>query len=422
MNNDALAILYKYNFWEGQAITFGHLRPSYLKKLCEYMGNPLVKVILGQRRVGKSRLLRMLISQLISVDKVPASNILYINKELHEFDFIQDSMALLQLIQFYRDTLQPVGKVYVLIDEVQEIHNWEKAVNSLSQNHAVETEVIITGSNANLLSGELASFLSGRYLTLTVYPFGYEEYLQVFNLSRSKESVLQYLQDGGMPELYQLTGEEAKKNYVQSLLDSIVLRDIVSRNKIRDVYLLEKMIHFIIDSIGSMVSVPSIVKTLQQFGFKSNPETMGNYLTFCQKAFFLHECPRYDIRGKQILVGEKRYYLNDLIFKTIYQSGFEMKTSRLLENVVYLSLLRQGYQVFVGRYGNQEIDFVAEKQGEKLYIQVAYVLPDEAVIQREFGNLLLIQDNYPKWVVSLDEVPIGNIEGVLHKPIWEVLC
>lgn len=420
-DGEILSILDKYNFWGKQPIQFGYKRPMYLKRLEGFLNNSLVKVILGQRRSGKSRIMRMLIDHLTTVVKIPPHHILYINKELHDFDFINDTQSLMRTIQIYRAAQKPQGKVYLFLDEVQEIESWETAVNSLSQDYQLETEVFLTGSNANLLSSELATYLSGRYLTTTVYPFSYEEYLQVTQVARSKSSVLNYLTEGGMPELYQLQDQEAKQNYMQSLLDSIVLRDIVQRNRVRDVFLLEKLIHFTIDSIGSMLSIPSIIKALQQHGYKSNAETLGNYLSFCQNAFFVHECPRYNLRGKQILIGERKYYLNDLAFKSYFQSGFDSNLNRMLENAVYLSLRRQGYQVYVGRYNQQEIDFIAEKDNEKLYIQVAYILSNNDVIEREFGNLRLIQDNYPKWVISLDDIKFGNIEGILHKQLWDVL-
>ena len=414
-------ILEKYNFWDGSSIEFGYLRPSYLNKLENFLESALVKVILGQRRCGKSRLMRMMIHHLIYQHHVCAINILYINKELHDFSFITNAASLIETFQLYCETKQPKGKIYFFIDEVQDILDWEKAINSLSQDYRLQIELFITGSNANLLSGELATHLSGRYLSIDVYPFSYEEYLHVFSLTRNKASVLQYLDDGGLAELYQFNQTESKQNYIQSLMDSIVLRDIVQRHRIRDTFLLEKVIHFAIDSVGSMLSISSIIKTIARHGYHANAETIGNYLDFCKNAFFLHECERYDLRGKQILIGERKYYLNDLAFKTFHNSKFETHISRKLENAVYLSLRRQNYNVYVGRYDDKEVDFVAEKAGEKCYIQVAYLLADEKVVQREFSSLSLIQDNYPKWVVSLDDINHGNLQGILHKQLWDIL-
>lgn len=413
--------LKEYNFWEHQAIEYGHLRPIYLNKIEHFLGNSLIKVILGQRRCGKSRLMRMVIHHLITQRNVPAKNILYINKELHAFNFIENDDDLVETFKIYQRMQKPKGKIYFFLDEVQEIAAWEKAINSLAQDYNLSIEIFISGSNAHLLSGELATYLGGRYLTLTVYPFSYEEYCHIFSLKKEKASVLRYLEDGGLPETLQFNQVDSKQNYVQNLMDSIVLRDIIQRHQVRDVDLLGKVLRFAIDSVGSMVSISSIIKALSQHGYKTNAETIGNYLSYLQETFLIHECERYDLRGKQILTGERKYYLNDLAFKTFTSSRFDTHITRLLENAVYLSLLRQGYKVYVGRYADKEVDFVAEKADEKLYIQVAYLLVDENVIHREFSSLLLLKDNYPKWVVSLDDISHGNIQGILHKPLWEIL-
>lgn len=415
------SILDKYNFWGENDIEYGHLRPTYLTQIERFLDNSLIKVILGQRRCGKSRLMRMTMKHLIDHYHVLNKNILYINRELLAFDFIKTDKDLVEVFHLYQAMHRPSGKIYFFIDEIQEIQRWEKAINSLSQDYSLSIELFISGSNAHLLSGELATYLGGRYLALTVFPFSYTEYCDVFSFSKGKTSVLKYLEEGGLPETLQFTQPDSKQNYVQNLIDSIVLRDIVQRHKVRDVDLLEKLLRFVMDSVGSMLSVSSIIKTLSQSGYRSNAETIGNYLNYLQQTFLIHECARYDLRGKQILIGERKYYINDSAFRTCSASKFEPHVSRLLENIVYLALLRQGYQVYVGRYENKEVDFVAEKSGEKLYVQVAYLLADENVIQREFGSLALIRDNYPKWVVSLDEIKLGNQEGILHKPLWEVL-
>ena len=414
-------ILEKYNFWHNQSIEYGYLRSAYLSKIEQFLDNALIKVIMGQRRCGKSRLMRMVIHYLIHQRGISAKNIFYINKELHAFDFIKNDNDLMEVFKLYQELQKPEGKIYFFIDEIQEIQGWEKAINSLSQDYCLTIELFISGSNAHLLSGELATYLGGRYLTLEVYPFGYEEFCQIHSLSKGKESVLRYLEEGGLPETLQFKQIESKQNYVQSLLDSIVLRDIVQRHNVRDVYLLEKILRFTIDSVGRMLSISSIIKTLAQEGYRSNVETIGNYLSYIQETFLIHECERYDLRGKQILTGERKYYLNDAAFKIFNESKFGTHIARLVENAVYLSLLRQGYKTYVGRVGDKEVDFVAEKAGEKLYIQATYLLADENVINREFGSLALIQDNYPKWVVSLDDVNHGNMQGILHKPLWEVL-
>ena len=417
----AIQVLETYNFWNGTLVDCGHLRPQYLEKIEAYLGNRLVKVILGQRRSGKSYLLRMVIRHLQEALDVPLKNILYINKDLHEFDFIRDEESLIEIIATYRQHMQPEGKVYLFLDEVQEINGWEKVVNSLSQNYKEAYEIFITGSNAHLLSQELGTYLSGRYVEFYVFPLSYTEYLAFKNVERKKETFLDYLKIGGIPELYTLHTLEMKKNYIQSLKDSIVLRDVIHRHAVRDVFLLEKLVDYITDSVGSLFSITSIVNTLKSKGYKSNYETIASYLKYLEGAFYIHECPRFDLRGKRLLVGERKYYLNDLGFKYFLTSSFDKGFNRFLENLVFLDLKRKGYTLYTGRLGEKEIDFIAEKGSERIYVQVAYVMPDQVVFEREFGNLAEISDHYPKYVVTLDDVSFGNKEGIQHQLAWEWL-
>lgn len=414
-------IIRKYNFWDKQPIAVGKLRPQYLEVLESYLGNALVKVILGQRRAGKSYLLRMLIQHLQTAGKVPAQNILYINKDLHGLEFINHANVLMQIIAQYQKQLKPTGKIYLFLDEIQEIEDWEKAVNSLSQDYTQEYEIFITGSNAHLLSSELATYLSGRYVEMTVFPFSYTEYLAYYQSARGKQSFIDYLQTGGIPELYHLTTQEMQRNYIGALKDSIVLRDIVNRHHIRDIHLLERLIDFLIDSTGNLFSINAVVAYLKSSGQKTNHETIGAYLQYLQDAFFIHDCNRFDIQGKNILKGERKYYLNDLAFKYHLTSSFNMSIGKFLENAVYLSLKRKGYTVYVGRLAHKEIDFIAQRDQERIYVQVAYLLPDEKVIEREFGNLMNIPDSYPKIVVTLDEINLGNRQGIIHQPAWEFI-
>ena len=414
-------ILEKYNYWAGEDIKTGYFRESYIDKFSRYLNNKLVKVILGQRRAGKSYLLRMLIKHLAEKIGVPRKNILYINKDIAELDFISNSKQLTEVVNQYRRLLKPTGKVYILLDEVQEIKEWEKAVNSFSQDYKFEYEVFITGSNANLLSTELSTYLSGRYIDFEVFPFSYEEYIGFNNLKRGKESFIAYLKNGGIPESCSFRDPEMKQNYILSLKDSIVLKDIVRRHNVRDVYLLEKLINFMIDSIGSLFSINSVVNYLKSSGYRSNAETIGNYAGYMKQAFFIHEVDRYDIKGKKLLSGEKKYYLNDLGFKYFLSSSFDFVVGKYLENAVYLDLKRKGFRVYTGTLRNKEIDFIAEKDDIKKYIQVCYLLADESVTEREFGNLEQVADHYEKVVVSLDDVNLGNRKGIKHINAWEFI-
>lgn len=416
-----MGILKKYNFWGDEIIKTGYYRESYTGKIAGYMNNKLVKVILGQRRAGKSYLLRMIISHLIEKEGAPRKNIFYINKDIAELDFISSNEVLLAAIHEYRASMKPEGKVYIFLDEVQEIKGWEKVVNSFSQDYTSDYEVFITGSNANLLSTELSTYLSGRYICFEVFPFSYEEYTGFKGLERNRESFMGYLKNGGIPESCNFEDVEIKKNYLLNLKDSIVLKDIVRRHNVRDVYFLEKLLNFMIDSIGSLFSVNSVVNHLKSSGYKANSETIGNYIGYLKEAYFVHEVDRYDIKGKRILSGEKKYYLNDLGFKYFLSSSFEFGVGKYLENLVYLDLRRKGYKVYCGTSRDKEIDFIAEKDNMKKYIQVCYLLADESVVDREFGNLASIDDHFEKIVVSMDELNLGNRDGIVHRNAWEFI-
>ncbi len=415
-----LEILREYNFWEEEEISVGYFRPDYINKISSYLGNKLVKVLLGQRRSGKSFIMRMIIKKLIETDNIPRNNIFYINKDISAFDFISNAKILNKIIAEYHKVLKPKGKVYIFIDEIQEILNWEKIVNSLSQDYTKEYELFITGSNSKLLSGELSTYLSGRYITINIYPFSFSEYLGFYNIEPDKKTYINYLQMGGIPELYNLPDKELRTNYISALKDSIILRDIIQRYNIRDVILLRRLIDFVIDSQSSLFSVNKIVNTFISMGIKTNQETISAYLGYLSNVYFLHESTRYDLKGKRILKGERKYYLNDLSFKYYLTSSFDRGIGKLLENSIYLHYKREGYQIYTGIFNNKEIDFVIEKNGDKKYIQVAYTLTDEAVIEREFGNLKKIKDNYEKLVITLDDISIGNIEGIQNILAWEL--
>jgi len=413
-----IEILEKYNFWNNPPGQTGYYRKNYMDSFSKYIDNSLVKVISGQRRVGKSYLFRMLIDWLINKKKVKQKNIFYLNKDIYELDFINTSQILQSSIETYINHFKPEGKIYLFLDEVQEIKGWEKVVNSFSQSYINNFEIFITGSNANLLSKELSTYLTGRYLLFNIYPFSYPEYLGFHNLKREKISFIDYLKFGGMSETYSLFDLEIKKNYYQNLRDSILLKDIVKRYQVRDVNLLEKLVMFIIDSIGSYLSINKIVNHLKSYNYKANHETIGAYLKYLKDSYFIHESERYDIKGKKILTGVRKYYLNDLGFKYYLTSSFEFGIGKFLENIIYIELLRRGYKVYTGKIAGKEIDFIAEKNSEKIYIQVAYILPDDHVINREFGNLESIPDNYEKYVVSLDDIQMGNKSGIKHINAW----
>ena len=418
--SDLFKELKKYNYWDGQKIDHGFRRGFYLEKLLGYLDNRLVKVLVGQRRSGKSYILRQIIDRLITRG-INRKNIFYFNKELVEFEGVDDYKKLHSLLDAYRKEYKPKGKVYLFFDEIQEIEKWEKLVNSLSQNYKEQYEIFITGSNSNMLSGELATYLSGRYVSFEILPFSFDEYAQFLSLEKDKKSFTKYLQTGGLPEMFQLQKEEARRHYVSSLKDTIILKDIVRRYNIKDVALLESIFKFLSDNIGCLTSINNIVGFLNSHKYKTNIETVANYINYLAQTYLIYEAERYDIRGKELLARNKKYYLNDLSFISYLTSGFDIGPGKLLENIVYLHYRRLGYKVFVGKIYNEEIDFIVENDQQKMYVQVAYLLTDKKTIEREYKSLERINDNYKKIVISMDEVRFKERNGIEHVSIFDLL-
>lgn len=410
--------LEKYNFWHTEKIPTGFLRNTYLQKIKKYMGNNLIKVLMGQRRVGKSYILRQIIQMLIN-EKINPKNIFYLNKELIEFDEIKNYTDLAGLIEEYRKRLKPKGKIYVMLDEIQEISEWEKIVNSLAQNYKRPHEIFITGSNSHLLSGELATYLSGRSIAFEILPFLFGEFCEYFSLKKNKENYLNYMRTGGLPELYNLQDREAKINYIASLKNTILLKDIVARFNIKDVNLLEDLFIFLAGNIGNLFSINKIVQYLKSHKRNTNHETIANYIDYLKQSFIIHEVDKYDIRGKAVLAGNKKYYLNDLAFRTYPSSGFDEGIGKNLENMLYMDYRAQGYQIYVGSMEQEEVDFILEKGNERKYIQIAYLLSTEKVIKRELRSLQKIRDAHEKIIISLDEISFGNKDGIKHLTPWE---
>lgn len=411
--------LKKYNAWNGEKLDAGFIRRMYTEKIGKFSGNNLIKVILGQRRVGKSFIMRQLIKALIEGGTNP-KNIFYLNKELVDFDAVKNYKDLKKLLDIYKKELKIKGRVFVFLDEVQEIEGWEKIVNSLSQDYSQKHEIFISGSNSKMLSSELATYLSGRYVDFTVFPFLFDEYVEFKKIPRNKESYLAYLKTGGLPELFNLPSEEMKTHYLSALKDTILLKDVIQRHEIKDARLLEDLFKFLADNIGNLFSVSSIVRFLESQKIKTNHETIGNYLGYILESYVFHEVERFDIKGKNILSSNKKYYLNDLSFRNYLSSSFDFGLGKHLENAVYIYFRALGYKIFVGSIGKKEIDFIVEKGQEKKYIQTAYSLGDKKVALREFGNLEEIRDAHEKIVISLDDVSLGIKNGIKHICAWEL--
>jgi len=409
----------KYNFWDSNPIDLGFPRTFYMDKIGQYVGNKLVKVLVGQRRAGKSYILRQIASKLIS-EGVKSENILYINKEYMELATLRSAVELEQLHKAYRETLKPIGKVYVFIDEIQYIDEWERFVNSHSQDFAEPSELFISGSNSNLLSGELATLLSGRYVEFEIFPFSFPEFCGISELEINSESYRKFLQSGALPELFNLPNDEMKQNYVSSIKDTVMLRDIVARYNVKDVKLLDDLFVYLVNTASSLISITNIINFFTSKKRKTNYETLSSYINYLENSFLVHRAERYNIKGKDTISGNSKYYLNDLAYRNYLYAGYSYGIGYLLENAVYLSLRRAGFQVYVGTIKDAEVDFVAIKGERRIYVQVTLQLTEEKTIEREYRSLKLIEDNFDKYVVSMDDYKIPTNEGIEHISAWNL--
>ena len=417
--DEKIALLRKYNLWDSDVFDWGHTRNTYLKKIGYAVGNRLIKVLVGQRRSGKSYVLRQLARQLVA-DGVKPENTLFINREFAEFDFLKSYQELDELVKSYKKALKPSGKIYIFIDEVQLIDGWEKIVNSYSQDFSESYELFITGSNSKMLSGELATLLSGRYICFEVFPFSYKEYLEVTQQVKGRQSYMEYMNTGGLPELFMLQKQELKRNYISAVKDTVLLRDIVQRYNIRDPKLLEDIFIFLVNNASNLVSVTSIVKYFKGQGRKTSYDAVAAYIGYIEDTFLVHRCDRYDIKGKDTLSGNAKFYINDLAYKNYLYPGYGYGFGYLVENLIYLELRRAGFDVYIGYIRNKEVDFVAQKADRKIYIQSTYMLSDETTIERELSSLKAINDNFEKFIVSLDEIVMPLQDGIKHIQAWEL--
>ena len=403
--------LRKYNLWDSAPFDFGYERSGYTDKIAAYMGNRLIKVLVGQRRAGKSYLLRQVARRLVE-DGVKAENTLIINRELSDFDFLVTHQDLEELLRLYKSELKPEGKVYVFIDEVQMIEEWEKTVNSCSQDYAEEYEVFVSGSNSRLLSG--------RYVCFEILPFSFSEYAGISGKVADKACYTEYMNGGGLPELFALPHPELKRNYVAAVKDTVLLRDIIQRRSIRDPKLLEDIFVFLVNNASNLVSVSGIVNYFKSQGRKTSYDAVSNYIGYIEDTFLVHRCDRYDIRGKDTIAGNAKYYVNDLAYRNYLYLGYGYGFGYLLETLVYLELRRAGYDVYTGVAKGKEVDFVARKADRIVYLQCAYLLADEATVEREYSALEAIADNFEKVVVSLDDLTLPLREGIRHVQAWKL--
>lgn len=395
-------------------------RESYMRRIRPFINGELVKVMTGIRRSGKSVMLELVKQELLEMG-VRAEQFISINFEDMRYLHLCTAQALHQEILTRAEGIE--GKVYLFFDEIQEVKDWEKCVNSLRV--ALDCDIYITGSNAKLLSGELATCLGGRYVEFVIYPFSFAEFLELYrstdSLATAGQCFQQYLRFGGMPYLSRLNyQEEPVRQYLNDLYDSVQLKDIVKRNRVRDVDLLERILAYVMANVGTTFSAGSLAKFFKSEQRSVSPETVLNYIRYCCDAYLFYRVKRQDLQGKQILATSEKYYIADHGIREAVFGGNMRDINLVLENIVFLELLRRGYTVTVGKAGEKEVDFVCGKRGETLYVQVTYLLASEETVAREFGAYDGIRDNFPKYVVSMDELDLSR-NGIKHRNIRDFL-
>ena len=392
-------------------------RLNYINKIRPFIGKQIIKVLTGQRRVGKSYLMYQLMD--IVKEEQPSANIIYINLEQEAFIHIKTH---LDLLDYLKDKLLENNLNYLFIDEVQEVDSFQLALRSLFADD--KWDIFCTGSNAKMLSGELATYLSGRYIEFNIHSLSYTEFLFFHKLDNSQENLKKYLTYGGMPYLVNIgLNENLPFEYLKNVYATILLKDVVARENIRNISFLENLVFYLADNVGNLFSAANISKFLKSQRVDISPQLTINYLKALSNSYFVHKVVRSEIGGLKIFeIGEK-YYFEDLgLRNTIAGYNQRIEIQKLLENAIYLHLVNSEYKVYVGKIGNNEIDFVAEKNGTKIYIQSAVQLTDESTIKREFGNLLKINDNYPKYIVTLNDFYMGtNYEGIKQINLSEFL-
>ena len=378
-----------------------------------YKDKNVIKILSGIRRSGKSFMLRLLRENFIKTG-ISENQILYIDFE--DFENAQ-YLASKNLYAFVKEQNQKVGgkRLYLLFDEIQEVEDWEKIVNSLYSSEKIDCDIYLTGSNANLLSSELATYLSGRYVNISVFPLSYKEFLDFYAVDDSNETFLRFMKFGGFPGLKELSGSELSlKAYIDGIYSTVLLKDVISRNKIRDTAVLEKIILYITDNIGNIFSAKKISDFMKSNGRSLAVETVYNDINYLQSALFLYKVPRFDLKGKKLLETMEKYYIADTGFRFQLLGFSDNAINGLLENIVFIELLRREYKVCIGKIGEYEIDFVAEKNGVREYFQVSYLLSSEETMEREYRPLELLNDNYPKYILTLDDLPESNTNGIIR--------
>ena len=394
------------------------LREDYLSKIRGFYDSNLIKILVGIRRCGKSVILNQIIDELKEKRKIDEDHIIFINFEFIEFEELLDYK---KLNKYIKDKIQDNKMYYLFLDEIQNVDNFEKVVNSLRAS-IKNISIFLTGSNSKMLSDELSSVLSGRYVLFNINPLSYKEYVSLTNKDgKDLDTFWDYAKWGGLPNRCEFTNEIDIKNYLHSVYDSIILRDVVKRLNLKDTVLFDMILQYLIETAGREFSADNIIKYLDKENKKISNETLYNYIDALCKALILKKVYRYDIAGKGVLKTLNKYYATDLGIAQIKNNNPEFKSYVVLENIVYNELINRNYEVYIGKTKNGEVDFLVKKDGDIKYIQVTYEMKgNESTIEREFGAYKLIEDNYPKYVISLDKIDLSR-DGIIHLNLIDFL-
>ena len=395
-------------------------RPLYVDKIMAYVDTPFVKILTGVRRCGKSTILKMIMERLKTERNIPEDRIISCRFDSMEYE----DMTAKQIYTLLKDQLSSTGRTYLFLDEVQEIKGWEKVVNSLASDFDVD--LYITGSNSRMMSSEIATYLTGRYISFRIFTLSFGEYLmfksKFANVGEPKAELANYVRLGGFPATHlQAYSQDEIYTIVRDIYNSTIFSDIVKRNQVRKIDQLERVVKYTFNNVGNTFSAKSIADYLKAERRSLDNETVYSYLEKLEKAYLLHRCSSYDLQGKEILNTQEKFYLADVALRSSVLGYNADSVASSLENIVYLELCRRGYTVNVGKTGDSEIDFVAVRQNEKIYVQVTQEINSEKTEKREYSRLLEIPDNYPKFVLTTDEFAGGNYEGIKTMHIADFL-
>ena len=395
-------------------------RPLYVDKIMAYVDTPFVKILTGVRRCGKSTILKMIMERLKTERNIPEDRIISCRFDSMEYE----DMTAKQIYTLLKDQLSSTGRTYLFLDEVQEIKGWEKVVNSLASDFDVD--LYITGSNSRMMSSEIATYLTGRYISFRIFTLSFGEYLmfksKFANVGEPKAELANYVRLGGFPATHlQAYSQDEIYTIVRDIYNSTIFSDIVKRNQVRKIDQLERVVKYTFNNVGNTFSAKSIADYLKAERRSLDNETVYSYLEKLEKAYLLHRCSRYDLQGKEILKTQEKFYLADVALRYSVLGYNADSVASSLENIVYLELCRRGYTVNVGKTGDSEIDFVAVRQNENIYVQVTQEINSEKTEKREYSRLLEIPDNYPKFVLTTDEFAGGNYEGIKTMHIADFL-